>query len=129
MKLKDSFSRKVFNVFNIVFFICMMIVVLFPYFNVFAKAFNDGHDTAMGGITIFPRKFTLENFSAVMEDEAFLRALILTISITIIGTFVSILVQYMAAYAFLNKNLVGRGCLLIFFVLWGRFDTYIHFIF
>lgn len=132
MKSKDSFSRKVFNVFNIVFFICMMIVVLFPYINVLAKAFNDGNDTALGGITIFPRKFTLDNFSAVILEDAFPRVLLLTISITIIGTLVHILVQYMAAYVFLNKNLLGRGYLLIFFMIpmyfgGGLIPTYILF--
>jgi len=130
MKLKDSFSRKVFNVFNIIFFLAMMLVVLFPYINVMAKAFNDGNDTAMGGITFFPRKFTLENFGAVISDAAFPRAFLLTVSITVLGTFVGLLVQYMTAYVFLNKDLMGRNWLLIFFMIpmyfgGGLIPTYI----
>lgn len=130
MKTKDSFSRKVFNVFNILFFLVIIIVVLFPYVNVLAKAFNDGMDTAMGGITIFPRKFTLENFGAIFSDAAFPRALILSISITVLGTFVGLLVQFMAAYVFLNKDLMGRNWMLIFFMIpmyfgGGLIPTYI----
>jgi len=130
MKTKDSFSRKVFNVFNIIFFLAMMLVILFPYINVLAKALNDGSDTALGGITFFPRKFTWENFGAVINDAAFPRALLLTISITLLGTLVGLLVQYMTAYVFLNKDLMGRTWLLFFFMIpmyfgGGLIPTYI----
>ncbi len=128
--IKESFSRKVFNVFNIIFSMAIMLVVLFPYLNVLAKAFNDGKDTALGGITIFPRKFTLENFNAILLDEAFLRAFLFTVSITVIGTLLGLLVQYMAAYAFLNKELLGRKYLLYFLLVpmyfgGGLIPTYI----
>ena len=49
---KESFLRKVFNVFNILFMCALVAVMIFPYLNILAKAFNDGADTAMGGITI-----------------------------------------------------------------------------
>lgn len=130
MKSKDSLSRKVFNVFNIIFFLVMIIVVLFPYLNVLAKAFNEGADTSMGGITIYPRDFTWDNFTTVIKDAAFPRALILTISTTILGTLVGLLVQFMTAYVFLNKNLMGRTWLLYFFMIpmyfgGGLIPTYI----
>ena len=52
--MKDSLSRKIFNVVNITIMILMMITILLPYVNVLAKALNDGNDTAMGGILIGP---------------------------------------------------------------------------
>jgi len=125
-----SIGRKVFNFFNILFFLLVIAVVLFPYLNVLAKAFNDANDTALGGITIFPRKFTMENFKAVVLDAAFPKALLLTISVTVLGTLLGLLVQFMTAYVFLNKDLVGRNLLTYFFMIpmyfgGGLIPTYI----
>lgn len=117
MKHKDSFSRKVFNVCNIIFFLAMSVIVLFPYLNMVAKSFNDGNDTAKGGITIWPRVFTLENYKAVMTDEAFLRSCLVSVSVVVLGTILSLLVQYMAGYVFLNKRLIGHKFLMMFLMI------------
>lgn len=127
---RQSFSRKVFNVFNIVFMCLMLITMLFPYSNILAKAFNDGKDTAKGGITIFPRVFTLENFQTIILDEAFPRAFILSVGIVIGATVLTLVVQFMAAYALTRKDLIGRSALLVFFMIpmyfgGGLIPTYI----
>ena len=115
--MKKTLSRKVFNVCNISFFILMMIVVLFPYGNVLAKALNEGKDTAMGGILLLPRKFTLENFKTVILDDAFGQALFISVSLVIVNTIVQLLVQFMAAYTFLHKDLVGHKALMMFLLI------------
>jgi len=115
--MKDSLSRKIFNAVNIIIMILMMITILLPYANVLAKALNDGNDTAMGGILIWPRKFTWENFTTVILDDAFLRALMLSVSLVIVCTVLNLFVQFMAAYTFLNKDLAGRGWLMVFLLI------------
>lgn len=119
-----------FNVFNIVFMTLMLITMLFPYLNILAKAFNDGKDTAKGGITIFPRVFTLENFKTIILDEAFPRAFLLSVGIVIGATVLALIVQFMAAYALTRKDLIGRSALLVFFMIpmyfgGGLIPTYI----
>ena len=42
--------------------ILIVIVTLYPFLNVLAKSLNDPIDTVRGGITIFPRKPTLNNY-------------------------------------------------------------------
>lgn len=49
MKKKESLSRKIFIVVNILFMIALMVIMVFPYINVLAKSLNDGADTARGG--------------------------------------------------------------------------------
>lgn len=108
MSKKDSLSRKLFYIFDIVFMLVMCVVVLFPYLNVLAKAFNDGQDTMRGGITIFPRIFTLENFATVMRDDSFWRSALVTVSCVIVGTVLGLLVQFLSAYVLLNERLYGH---------------------
>ena len=114
---KDSFSRKVFYIFNVAFLLLMAASIIFPYLNVLAKAFNDGNDTARGGIVIWPRVFTLENFAAVLKDKAFYRAFLLSVCNVLVGTFNTLVVQYFAAYVFLNKRFVGYRFLEILFLI------------
>ena len=114
---KDSFSRKVFYICNVIFLLLMAATILFPYLNVLAKAFNDGSDTARGGIVIWPRVFTLDNFGTVLKDTAFYRAFLVSVCNVIIGTCVSLTVQFFAAYVFLNKHFIGHKFLTVLFMI------------
>lgn len=114
---KESLSRKAFNIFNIVFMILIIIITVFPYLNILAKALNEGTDTARGGILLLPRMFTLENFKSVIVDDAFPRAVLVSVLRVLVGTLTALVVQFMAAYVFTYKELIGRGPLLMFLMI------------
>lgn len=129
---KESISRKIFNIFNLLFMCALVAVMIFPYLNILAKAFNVGEDTAMGGITIFPRKFTWENFGAVVEDSAFPRAAFVSVVRTVLGTLVAVIVQFLVAYAFIHRNLYGKNAIMMFLMIpmyfgGGLIPCYIYF--
>lgn len=117
MTKHDSVSRRIFYICNVIFFLLMIAVVLFPYLNILAKALNDGKDTAMGGITIFPRKLTFENFTTVLGDKSFGRAFLTSACIMLVGTLLNLLVQFMTAYVFMNKQFIGHKVLLYLFMV------------
>ncbi len=130
--IKEPISRKIFNVLNILFMCCLVVVMVFPYLNILAKAFNNGEDTAMGGITIFPRVFTWENFDSVIRDSAFPRAAFVSVVRTVAGTLIALVVQFMVAYAFTHKDLYGKKGLMMFLMIpmyfgGGLIPCYIHF--
>lgn len=79
-------------------------VMLFPYLNVMATAFNDGADAALGGITIYPRVFTLENFKVILKDSKVIRATMISVCSVVVGTLFGLFVQFTAAYAFSKKS-------------------------
>jgi putative aldouronate transport system permease protein len=113
----ESTGYKVFKVFNIMFMLLIMVVMLFPYLNVIAKAFNDGGDTALGGITIFPREFTLVNFKTLLQNSQIVLAAGVSVARVICAVVISLLVQFLAAYGFTKKNLWGRSQLLMFLTI------------
>ena len=117
MVKRDSTSRKIFNFINVFFLVLLMASVLFPYLNVLAKSFNDGNDTMRGGITIYPREFSLQNYDAILGDDAFGRAFIVSVCSVVLGTLLSILVQFMAAYVFLHKDMFGSKLLYVFLII------------
>ena len=131
-KRKVAISRRIFNVLNFVFMLLVVAVMVLPYVHVIAKSLNDAKDTAKGGITLWPRKFTWLNYEAVIMDEAFLRAAIVSVLRVLAGTLLALVVQFMAAYAFTRKDLIGRGPLLMFLMIpmyfgGGLIPTYILF--
>lgn len=105
-----------FKVFNLIFMLLVIFATLFPYLNVLAKSLNDGQDTMRGGITLWPRVPTLENFRILLSDIAIYKALIVTLARVILVTIFGILVQFMTAYA-LTRRLKGTQIFNIIFLI------------
>lgn len=82
-----------------------------------AKSVNDGNDTAMGGITLYPRAPTLYNFQLLFANDSVIRASGVTLARVVLGTLIGLVVQYSAAYAFTKKSFRGRSALLVFLIV------------
>jgi putative aldouronate transport system permease protein len=82
--------------------------MLYPFWNAMVISFNLGTDTAKGGITFWPRVFTLDNYKAVFERPELISAFVVSISRTVIATFLGVLVNAMLAYGLAKKELMGR---------------------
>ena len=106
--MKDSLSRKVFNIVNILVILFLCVIMVYPYLNQMAIAFNDSLDTSVGGVTIFPRVPTLVNFKKVFENERVTTGALVSVSRTVLGTLLSLAITYCAAFALSDKNLKGR---------------------
>lgn len=129
MKIKESVGYKIFSIFNIVIMIMLGIVMIFPYLNTLAKAFNQAADSARGGITIFPRVPTLENFKTVLTANGLGHAAFISVSRVIISVVLSIIVQFGAAYAlsgtFPGKKFFNLLFSIPMFVSAGLVPTYV----
>lgn len=112
-----SSGYKLFRIFNTLFMILLCAVTLFPYLNVLAYAFNEGKDSMLGGITIFPRVPTLENFKVLFRDPVITGATLVSVSRVLIGTALALFVQFCAAYALTKTKLKGRNTIILFFLL------------
>lgn len=130
---KESISGRIFKIVNFLIMIGVFIVTVGPYLHVLAKALNDGQDTLMGGLTFYPRKFTLQHFKVLLNDVSMIRAAGLSVFRVVFGTLLAIACQFSAAYVLTKKNLVGRKFLLMFFTITmffggGVIPTYIVFV-
>lgn len=112
----ETYGYAVFKVFNIIFMVAVIAVTLCPYLNVLAKALNDGQDSMRGGIYLWPRKVTLENFRVLLADSSLYLAAVVTILRVVIATLLSLLVQFMTAYA-LSKKLKGFKIVNLYFTV------------
>lgn len=120
MKLKQqSMAYKIFFVLNIVFMLFIIVVMLFPYLNVLAKALNDGADSARGGITLFPRKFTLDNFKTILTEDSFFNSAVVSVVRVAVSVVLGVAVQFSAAYALAKKKFPFKAFLTLLLMLPG----------
>ncbi len=70
--IRRSTGDKIFDTFIYVFMAIVAIVTLYPFLNVLAISFNDSVDTVRGGLTIYPREFTLKNYETIFGFEGLL---------------------------------------------------------
>lgn len=107
-KIKRSTGTLIFDTCNTIFMIFIIFICIYPIWYVVVNSFNDAKDAMMGGIYWWPRKFSLENYKAVFEDNKVLQAFKVTIAKTILGTSINVFFTAMVAYPLSKKYLVGR---------------------
>ncbi|GIO95393.1 maltose ABC transporter permease [Paenibacillus lautus] len=103
-----AFGDKVMMVIIYIFLALLAFVTFYPFWNGLVISFNSGSDTAMGGVTFWPRDFTLENYGIVFQDNRLLNGFKISVLRTVIGTISSILVTSIFAYGMTKSELIGR---------------------
>lgn len=97
-----------------VFLALLTFVTFYPFWNSLVISFNLGSDTMLGGITFWPREFTLENYEIVFQDKRLLHAFVISVLRTVIGTAMSVFMTAMLAYGLSKRELIGRKYFMIF---------------
>lgn len=115
--MKRTLGEKTFGVFNIILMLFLSVIMLYPYLNQVAISFNEGMDTALGGITLFPRKFTLQNYITVFRDKSIYGGALISISRVLLEIVLSISVVFSAAYGLTRKKLPYRKGITLFLMI------------
>lgn len=93
------------------------IVTIYPFLNVLAISFNDAYDTIKGGIYLWPRKATLDNYTAIFKDSILLVAFRNSVLRTVIGTITSVFCTTMMAYTLSRKDFIARRLFSLMFAI------------
>ena len=109
---------KPFDVFLILLMIFIAIITVHPFLNVLAISLNDANDTVKGGITIFPRIFTLDNYKQIFSTGSNLtRGFVNSVLRTVIGTATGVLSSAIVAYVMSRKDFIFNKFVSVLFVL------------
>ena len=115
--MKTSKKDKAIDTLIYIIMIIIVIVTVYPFLNILAISFNDSADTVRGGITIFPRKFTLENYRTIFKYDTLLQGFKISVSRTVIGTVLGVICSSMLAYALSRVDFVAKKAFTIYFVI------------
>ncbi|MEW4368267.1 carbohydrate ABC transporter permease [Paenibacillus kandeliae] len=113
----------VFHTFNAVLMILIAIVTLYPFMNTLAISLNAGNDTIRGGIYLWPREWTWQNYRAVFAGGTIFNAFLISVARTVIATVVSLFLTSMLAYTLSRKEYVFRKSITIIVVMTMYFNA------
>lgn len=97
-----------FDLINNGLLILIALVTLYPFYYILVLSLNEGNDAVLGGIYLFPRAFTLENYKEFFTDASWVRSLWVTAARTVVGTAIGVLFTCMVSYALSRIDLLGR---------------------
>ncbi|MDR0641443.1 MAG: carbohydrate ABC transporter permease [Treponema sp.] len=112
MKFTDrTLSRlenRIFTTANTVVMLLIVICTLYPFWNTIVVSLNQATDTLRGGLTFWPRKFSLQNYRIVFATGTIYNAFLISVSRTIINTIVNVFFTSMIAFALSRREFVLR---------------------
>ena len=108
MKAKKVASDYILIILLVVVMVVVFIATLYPFLNSLAISLNQANDTTLGGITVYPRKFTLENYRNIMETVPFFRYFFNSFILASAGVLTNVFLGALAGYGFAKLHFRGK---------------------
>ncbi|MGY5765254.1 carbohydrate ABC transporter permease [Brachybacterium sp. DNPG3] len=113
MSLQFSSTKdRVFDGVNIALLMLFAIITILPFVYVLAASFATEAEIAARPFFLWPQNPTLETYKYIFSTDTFVRSLLVTIGVTVVGTLVQITLTMLMAYPLADPNLVGRGLIM-----------------
>lgn len=87
----------------------LALMTIYPMYYVLLGSLSDGRDFAKGGIWLFVRAFSWDNYRIVLGDKRFYTGLLMSVCRTAAGTATSLLFTALVAYGMSRKELIFKG--------------------
>lgn len=111
--------------FEIILIVCLtllMLLTIYPFYNVLITSIANTKSIATHTPYILPYTIDLTGYKMILEDAYFFKSVGVTLFITIVGTAINMYLSVSGAYVLSKKDLVGRKAILgfiLFTMLFG----------
>ena len=109
MRIKDSAGDKIFSGICMALVVLVVFICLYPLWLVIIYSISDPDMVNAGKVWIWPVGITWDAYKEVFARDDLMRGYLNTITQTLFGTAVNMVLTIPAAYALSKKNLRGRG--------------------
>lgn len=110
-------SDKIFDIVNIILLTGVLTITLYPFLNVLAISLNDSKDTVRGGIYLWPRELTFENYKTIFSYSSLKQGFLITILRTVSGTILGLISASMLAYTLSRPDFKAKRFVSVFLAL------------
>ncbi len=104
MHYRESFGRRAFMVFNVVFLGVLAATCLFPMVNVLAVSFSSAAAAQAGYVTFWPVDFNVASYTYALGRPQFLTSMWVSIQRIALGGFFNMALTILAAYPLSKDN-------------------------
>lgn len=127
---RPTTGMRIFQVVNTIVLGGFALLCLLPFLSVLGSSFATPGELATRPLVIVPETFTLDAYRYILSTGTIFRALGVSVFVTVVGTFVSLLLTSFMAYALSKRYLRGRrviNFLVVFTMLFsgGMIPTFI----
>ena len=112
-----SMSNRIFYVFNTVFWIVFMFIILYPLYLVCIASVSDPDAIVRGEVIWHPVDFSLIGYSAVLKYKELWSSYVNSILYTGVGICISIIVTLAAAYTLSRRSFPGKTLISLYFII------------
>ena len=116
-KYKRTVGGELFTIINAIFMIAFVVITLYPVLNTLAVSFNDGTDALRGGIYLWPRKWSLQNYSTVLQKDNLITGAYISVARTVLGTVFGLAANALLAFIKKKKKFLFKSQLSLFWVI------------
>ena len=114
---RRNFGDLMFDGVNSLMLIFVVIVTLLPFLNILAISFNEAADTMKGGVWLWPRLFSMNNFNHIFNTPAIPVAFRNSVLRTVITSLSGVFLTAMLAYTLTRKTYVLRNFIMITIII------------
>ncbi|WP_025682783.1 carbohydrate ABC transporter permease [Paenibacillus maysiensis] len=100
---------RIFNVFNICLLVILSIMCIVPLIHVLAVSFSAKSAADANLVGLWPVQFSLEAYKKTMNNPIFLHSIWVSVCRTILGTGLTLLITFLAAYPLSKETSVFRS--------------------
>lgn len=118
MKIKESVSVRIFNVFNIVFMLLICFVMLYPLWYVLCASFSNG-ELLLGheGALFVPIDFSVDAYIGIFKNPMIMHGYLNTLIIVVGGVCINMVITIMGAYTLSRKDVYWNKGIMKFVTL------------
>ncbi|WP_166244664.1 carbohydrate ABC transporter permease [Paenibacillus turpanensis] len=113
MTYDKTWGGRLFDLFNYGFLLIFAIVCILPFLYVLAVSFTSPAEVAKGGMILFPKEFSLAAYRYIFSTDTLLRSLLVSVYVTVLGTFINLLMTSLMAYPLSKTHIKGRQFILL----------------
>ena len=109
---KSNHNVAPFSIYTVIIYaiiISLCVMTLYPFVFTLAGSFNNGIDYGLGGVWLYPRKFTLANYQVILSDPLLYKVIVRTVLVTVASVLTHVFFTSLVAFAMSRKELKCRN--------------------
>ena len=129
-RVRETGKDRVFNVINIIFWIIVLFIVLYPLWLILIASVSDPDAVLQAKVLVLPVDFSLMGYEAVFQYKELWGSYLNSIIYTVVGSGLSVVVTLAAAYSlsrkFAGKKLVNLAITFTMFFSGGLIPIFLN---
>lgn len=114
VKIKESFTDRIFDSILFIVLTLSMLVVLFPLYFIVIASISDPVLVQSGEVLFWPKEITFEGYKMIFQDSSIWRGYGISLWCVVVGTIINLFFTIPTGYALSRKNLPGRKFFMLF---------------